>query len=189
MLKSFKIKVDYLKENYFYPTLSKLEGKVLEIGFGEGESFNYYNPGCQIFALEKSEEKIQKLKNKNFSNIKFFKGKAEELPFEDNFFDAVVTSLVLCSVDSLEKSIEEIKRVLKSEGKLVMLEHTRSENKILGKLEDIFSDLHAWLFENCHLNREPLILAKKEGFKSLKEIKIPYFFGNIIFALLKKNQR
>ena len=189
MLKSFKRKVDFLKENYFYPALSKLEGRVLEIGFGEGESFNYYNPHCQIFALEKREEKIQQLKNKDHLNIKFFKGEAEKLPFEDNFFDAVVVSLVLCSVDSLEKTIKEVKRVLKPEGKFIMLEHTRSENKILGKLEDIFSDLHARLFQNCHLNRKPSVLAKKEGFRLVKEIKIPYFFGDIIFALLKKTKK
>jgi len=187
MLKSFKRKVDFLKENYFYPALSKLEGKVLEIGFGDGESFNHYNPHCQIFALEKSEEKIQQLKNKDYLNIKFFKGEAEMLPFDDNFFDAVVVSLVLCSVDSLEKAIMEIERVLKPGGKFIMLEHTRSKTKIIGKLEDIFSKPHAWLFENCHLNRDPLLfITKKENLTLMVKKELPYIFGRVMFATVQK---
>ena len=156
---------------------------LLDVGCGTGFSLDYFSVK-KAFGIDPAEKLVEKYSGSQDIQV----ASAENLPFEDNFFDAVVVSLVLCSVDSLEKTMAEIKRVLKPEGKLIMLEHTRSENKILGKLEDIFSDLHARLFQNCHLNRKPSVLAKKEGFRLVKEIKIPYFFGDIIFAILKKTK-
>jgi ubiquinone/menaquinone biosynthesis C-methylase UbiE len=193
MLKNLKEKVDYLKENYFWPALSELEGKVLEIGFGEGENFNHYPSHCEIYALEKSDKEIQQLKDNNamfkYTNVKFFKGKAESLPFEDNFFNAVIASLVLCSVDSTETALKEIERVLKPGGKFILLEHARSKNRIIGKLENIFSELHAWFFNNCHLNRDPLLLINKEGFEILAEKEVPYIFGRAVFIIIRKEKR
>lgn len=187
MLKNLKEKVDYLKKNYFDPALSELKGKVLEIGFGEGESLNHYISNCEIFALEKSEKKIHQLKDK-YSNVKFFKGKAESLPFENDFFDAVAVSLVLCSVESIEMAIKEIERVLRPDGKFILLEHARSKDKIVGKLEDIFSRPHAWFFRDCHLNRDPLLLINKEDFESLAEKEVPYIFGRAVFAIISKKK-
>jgi len=174
-----------MKQEYFCPALSKLKGKVLEIGFGRGKSLDYYFDKCEIFFLEKSDKKIQKAKKNSqgkHKNIKFFKGKAESLPFGDNFFDAVVVSFVLCSVNSLETAIGEIERVLKSKGKLILLEHVRSENKVIGKLQDIFTKPYSLIFKNCHPNRNPLLFINKDIFDLSIEIKTPYILGRLVFA-------
>jgi len=185
MLKHLKQKVHYMKHKYFYPALSKLRGKVLEIGFGKGESLDYYFDKCEIFFIEKSDKKIQRAKKNTqdkHKNINFFKNKAENLPFKDNFFDAVVVSFVLCSVNSLEMTIREIERILKPKGKLVLLEHIRSENKMIGKLQDIFAKPYSLIFKNCHPNRNPLLFINKNIFELSIEVKTPYILGNLVFV-------
>jgi len=171
-----------MKHNYFYPALSELKGKVLEIGFGEGENLKHYPSNCQIYALEKEDKKIENIKDKD-PNVKFFEGKAENLPFENNFFDVVVVSLVLCSVDSIEKAIKEIERIIKPDGKFILLEHVRSENRVVGKLQDIITTPYSWIDNNCHLNRNPLLFINKNIFNLSIEAQVSYFLGSrLVFA-------
>jgi len=183
-LKHLEQKVSYMKQQYFYPALSQLEGKILEIGFGKGESLAYYPESCELYFLEKSDKKIQRTEKTGYGrskNIRFFKGKAENLPFEDNFFDAVIVSFVLCSVNSLEKTIEEIERVLKPGGKFIVLEHVRSNNKLIGKFQDILTNSSSWMINNCHFNRDPLSFINKYNFCYLTKAEIPYILGKLVF--------
>lgn len=184
MLKHLKQKVHIMKHKYFYPSLSKLKGRILEIGFGRGESLAYYSSDCKVFGVDKSGKKIQSQKNNSFEykNVKFLKGKAESLPFEDNFFDAVVVSFVLCSVNSVETAIREIERMLKPGGKLIILEHIRSENKIRGKLQDILAEPYSWIAHNCHPNRNPLLFINRKVFDLSFKVKISYILGNLVFV-------
>ena len=185
MLKHLKQKVLKMKHQYFYPALSKLKGRVLEIGFGKGESLDYYSDNCEIYLLEKSDKKIQLVKDNiygEYKNIKFFKGEAESLPFEDSFFDAVVVSFVLCSVNSLDTAIREIERVLKPGGKFIFLEHVRSENKIIGGIQDILTKPYSLIAKNCHINRNPLLFINKKVFDLSSKVKIPYILGNLVFV-------
>jgi len=184
MLKHFKQKVLQMKHQHFYPALSKLRGRVLEIGFGSGEGLAYYSSNCEVFALEKSDNLT------GYKNVKFFKGKAESLPFQDNFFDAVVLSFVLCSVNSLDTAMREIERVLKPEGKFVLLEHIRSENKMIGKLQDILAEPYSWIAKNCHPNRNPLLFINNDSFHLAVEIQVPYILGRLVFSqAYKKKER
>ncbi|MBU2564468.1 class I SAM-dependent methyltransferase [Patescibacteria group bacterium] len=173
-----------MKHKYFYPALSKLKGRILEIGFGDGESLVYYSSDCGVFALEKSDKKIQTKKNSRvkYKNVKFFKGKAESLPFEDAFFDGVVVSFTLCSVSSIDISMNEIVRVLKPGGKFILLEHVRSEKKIIAKLQDIFAKPYSWIAKNCHPNRNPLLFINKDIFELSIEVKNSYILGNLVFV-------
>jgi len=191
MLKHLKQKVFYMKHQYFYPALSKLKGRVLEIAFGRGQSLAYYSNNCEVFALEKSDKKIQIAKKNSYGedkNVKFFKSEAESLPFEDNFFDAAVVSFVLCSVNSLEKSIREIERVLKPKGKLILLEHVRSEKKVIGKLQEIFAKPYSLIFKNCHPNRNPLLFINDKRFLFAINIKVHYMLGKLVFVEAYKKE-
>jgi ubiquinone/menaquinone biosynthesis C-methylase UbiE len=190
MLKHLKQKVHHMKHKYFYPALSKLKERILEIGFGKGESLAYYSSNCEIFALEKSDKKIKLQKNSNvkYKNVKFSKGKAENLPFKDNFFDGVVVCFVLCSVNSLEMALNEIARVLKPGGKFILLEHIKSDKKIIGKLQDISAKPYSLIFKNCHPNRNPLLSINKEMFDLSFKFQIPYILGNLLFAEFNKKK-
>jgi len=191
MFKRLKQKVFQMKYKNFYPALSKLEGRVLEIGFGDGESFSYYSSDCEIFALEKSYKKIQAQKNSptRYRNVKFFKSDAESLPFEEGFFDAVVVSFVLCSVNSLNMVMREIERVLRPGGKFILLEHIRSENGTIARFQDIFSRPYSWITKNCHPNRNPLLFINNSIFRFSNTVQIPYILGRIVFAQANKNKK
>lgn len=184
MLKHLKQKVSHMKQQHFYPALSKLKGRILEIGFGNGESLAYYSNNCEIYMIEKADKKIKKARNSavKYKNIRFFKAGAESLPFENEFFDAVLVSFVLCSANSLEIAMSEIERVLKPGGKFILLEHVRSENKTIGKLQDILTKPYSWIARNCHPNRNPLLFIKDGSFALSAKKEIPYILGNLVFA-------
>ncbi|MDO8550299.1 MAG: class I SAM-dependent methyltransferase [Ignavibacteria bacterium] len=82
---------------------------------------------------------IKKLKNK--PNIKFMQMDIQSATFETNTFDTIIASYVFCSVPDPVKELKEISRVCKKEGKIILLEHVRSDNKIVGALMDLLNPL------------------------------------------------
>lgn len=191
MLRHLKQKVIQTKLQYFYPALSKLKGRILEIGFGNGESLDYYPSNCEIFALEKSDKKVKAQNNSltEHKNVKLFKGEAESMPFKNNFFNAVVVSFVLCSVKSLDMAMREIERVLKPGGKFIFLEHIKSENKVIGRLQDIVAKPYSRMAKNCHPNRNPLLFINNDIFDLSNEVKIPYILSKLVFTQAYKRRR
>jgi ubiquinone/menaquinone biosynthesis C-methylase UbiE len=88
---------------------------------------------------------------------------AEELPFPDESFDAAVFAFVLCSVEDPGLALEEARRVLKPNGKLVLLEHVRGEGRI-ARWQERLTPLHRKLAGNCHLNRDTRATVEAAGF-------------------------
>ncbi len=144
---------DYKRELF-----DKLGKKVLEIGVGTGTNLSYYKPETDLTAIEPSKDMLSFFlkKAKNYLiNISVKEGFAENLPFEENSFDSVVSTLVLCSVFSPVKVIEEIKRVLKPGGMFVFIEHVKApERSITSKAQNILYKSWKWLFEGCDIKRD-----------------------------------
>jgi ubiquinone/menaquinone biosynthesis C-methylase UbiE len=164
-----KKQINEIKNDFFYPSIKKLKGNILEIGFGKGENFQYYSNGCKIFTIEKNEKfLINAEKIFRESKIRLKKGIAEKLPFENEYFDAVVFSFVLCSVNSIEKSLNEILRVLKKNGKVILLEHVKSENKFTIAVQKLITGIQS-LFIDCRLDRDPRWFIDKTKFKIISE--------------------
>jgi ubiquinone/menaquinone biosynthesis C-methylase UbiE len=107
---------------------------------------------------------------------------AENLPFENNLFDAVVLSFVLCSVNAIEKAVDEINRVLKPGGTIILLEHIGSDNKIIKIIQNIYSETYSKVANNCHPNRNPLPIINNIFSGLSIKAKIPYVFSNLVFA-------
>ena len=93
-----------------------LAGDILEIGTGTGSTFQHYSSKAKVTAIEPRGDfrtaAIEASKNAQ-ADIHVVPGEGEKLPFEEATFDAVSASLVLCSVASPEKTLEEFKRVLR----------------------------------------------------------------------------
>lgn len=162
--------------------LKKATGEVLEIGSGTGINFQYYAQ-VRVTALEPSdhmrEQSLIRAKHSNVP-ITLVSGSAESLPFPDGTFDTVVGTLVLCSVESPQKAISEIKRVLKPDGRILLFEHVRLNDSPLGKLQDLLTPVWKKVCDGCHLNRDTVAYLNAEG---IKPVSIEPHFRNIFVAL------
>jgi ubiquinone/menaquinone biosynthesis C-methylase UbiE len=94
--------------------------------------------------------------------VAYVRGDAAGLPFRDQSFDVAVSTLVLCSVGDPARAVAEMLRVLKPEGKLVLLEHVRGSGR-MARWQDRLTPLHR-KFGNCHLNRETVRTVAAAGF-------------------------
>jgi ubiquinone/menaquinone biosynthesis C-methylase UbiE len=92
-------------------------------------------------------------------------GSAEALPFRDGVFDTVVSGLVFCSVPDPHRGLAEIRRVLRPEGTLRMLEHVRSTRPWKGWFQDLVQPLWTWLTGGCRPNRETERTVEAAGFR------------------------
>jgi SAM-dependent methyltransferase len=148
--------------------VSDLEGIILEIGAGTGITFQYYGPQAEVIAIEPHDGFRRAAAESALiakAEIQVIPGEGENLPFENDSFDAVSASTVLCSVKSPLKTLEEFKRVLRPGGKIRLLEHVRSENWFAGPAMDLLNPI--WLRINkvgCNLNRETVEDVKAAGF-------------------------
>ena len=146
--------------------IGKIEGeKVLEIGIGTGKNLIYYPENLNIIGIDFSRNMLKKAKDKikDKKNINLIEMDAQNMKFADNSFDTVVTTCVFCSVPDPVEGLKEIRRVCKNNGKVIMIEHMRSNNRIVGKFMDIinFIPLSIW---GANINRETMKNLIKAGF-------------------------
>jgi ubiquinone/menaquinone biosynthesis C-methylase UbiE len=148
--------------------LGQAQGRVLEIGGGTGANLAYYGPGVEEVVFTEPEEPMarrleQKLPDHSL-HATVVRAPAEQLPFEDASFDTVVSTLVLCTVDDPVRSLEEAHRVLKPGGKLLFIEHVRSDNPKSAKWQDRLNGIQKRFACGCNCNRDTLASIKAHGF-------------------------
>ncbi len=143
--------------------LKLIEGQILEVGVGTGNSFKDYPSYSRVVANDVSREMLRKAANKlkgYEGDLELLLADIEYLPFKDEAFDAMFTSMVLCSVANPIRSLEDMKRVVKKDGRLLMIEHVKSKNRFLGywmeKLNPLLSPLD-------NINRDTVENLKKAG--------------------------
>ena len=88
---------------------------------------------------------------------------AEHLPFEDDRYDTVVSTLTLCSIPDVAHALAEVRRVLKPGGRLLFLEHGRSPQESLARWQDRLNRAWTPLAGGCHLNRPIRTLIEESG--------------------------
>lgn len=149
--------------------VGRLGGRVLEVGAGNGRNLAYYRPATKVVAVE-PDPHMMRLACARSSGAILVRGDAEELPFPNASFDAVVACLVLCTIPSPERALEEICRVLRPGGKLHFLEHIRARAGLLAGLQDAIDPLWKRLCGGCRPNRATLDLFRRQGLqiKSLR---------------------
>lgn len=124
---------------------SKAEGtRILEVGVGTGKNFPHYPPDAEIIAIDFSGKMLQRARERASEqkvSVCLQQMDVQALQFEDNTFDTVVASFVFCSVPDPIRGLMEIGRVCRSGGKVVLLEHVLSANRVLGWLMNVASPL------------------------------------------------
>jgi ubiquinone/menaquinone biosynthesis C-methylase UbiE len=152
--------------------LQQARGDILEVGVGTGSSFRDYPLGKRIIAVDISREMLRRAeeKSKNYKGIiKLHREDVQTLSFKDETFDTVFTSWVFCSVTNPVKGLTELRRVLKKDGQLLMLEHVRSKGRVLGYLMDKLNPLVARIGVD-NINRDTEENLRKAGF-NVKQVR------------------
>lgn len=90
---------------------------------------------------------------------------AEELPFADNSFDTAIGTLVLCTIPDPLRALEEIRRVCKPNGQVLLFEHVKVNHPVLGRIQDWLTPVWKRLCDGCHLNRKTLGSVNQTGFR------------------------
>jgi ubiquinone/menaquinone biosynthesis C-methylase UbiE len=135
--------------------LAQARGRVLELGAGTGVNLEHYGPEVtELVLLEPAEPMVKRLEPKAAARgARVVQAGAEALPFEDASFDTVVATLVLCTVPDLDRALDEIRRVLKPDGRLLFLEHVRAEDPGLAKWQRRLNPIQKRVACGCHLDR------------------------------------
>lgn len=174
--------------------LSGLHGKVLEVGAGTGANLAHYPAAVTEIVLtepdaamsEKLSARLAGTENELHAarvghregpriagisgrSITFVAADVARLPFADESFDAVVATLLLCSVPDPAGAIAEMKRVLVPGGRFVFLEHVGAEARTSrrtwqGRIEPVWKHLAG----NCHLTRDTARTLQEGGFESVE---------------------
>ena len=92
-------------------------------------------------------------------------GTAEALPIPDASFDAVVASLVLCTVADPDQALAEVGRVLRPGGRLRFYEHVRAGDPRLARWQDRLERPWGWLVGGCHPNRDTVAAITAAGLR------------------------
>jgi ubiquinone/menaquinone biosynthesis C-methylase UbiE len=148
--------------------LDGLAGRVIEVGAGNGLNFGHYPPAVTEVVAVEPEDRLRATAARAASGapvpVTVVTGHADELPADDASFDAVVVSLVLCSVPDPATALAEVRRVLRPGGQLRFYEHVRSHRAPLGLLEDLLTPLWSRAAGGCHLNRDLAASIHAAGF-------------------------
>jgi ubiquinone/menaquinone biosynthesis C-methylase UbiE len=138
--------------------LAGLSGRVLEVGAGNGLNFAHYPPEVSEVVAVEPEDRLRALAQRAAGGagapVRVLAGHGEELPVEDGGFDAVVASLVLCSVPDQVKALAEVRRVLRPGGELRFFEHVRSDRRGAALAQHLLTPLWRRAAGGCRLNRD-----------------------------------
>src|SRR5581483_685795 len=118
--------------------LAQAKGAVLEIGAGTGLNLRHYPAGVSLTVTEPDAAMFRRLTKAAVDHPlqpRLVQAPAENLPFESDQFDTVVSTLVLCTVPDVPASLAEIRRVLKTGGRLLLIEHVRG-GRVLGAVQN-----------------------------------------------------
>ncbi len=156
--------------------LLDLRGRILEIGCGTGVNFSLYAEPENVLALEPDEAMRLTAEQVRPEGLELRKGQAESLPLPDASVDHMVVTLVFCSVESMQRSLGEARRVLKPGGALHFLEHVRGSG-MFGRLHDLCTPLWSRVAAGCHLNRNTVAVLREAGFELTEVREVLRFIG------------
>jgi len=139
------------------------QGRTLDVGCGTGRGLSLYGAGARVVGLDPAGDSLTRARRRA-PRVPLVQGSAEALPFRAGVFDTVVSSLVFCSVSNQESGLAEVRRVLRPDGQLRMLEHVRSTRPWKAAFQDRVQPLWTWVSGGCRPNRDTERAVTRAGF-------------------------
>lgn len=145
-------------------------GVVLEVGVGSGTNFIHYDSTkvSKFYALEPNPGMIRLAKKRlrhTHLPIEFLDLPGEHIPLADNTVDTVVSTFTLCTIHGVMDAIQDIRRVLKADGKLIFVELGLSPDPAVQRWQKRLEPIQKWLFQGLYLTRDIPSLMVKGGFQ------------------------
>jgi len=150
-----------------------LPDTVVEIGPGPGTNCRYLRPGTRLIAIEPAAHMhggLRRAARRRGVELELHPRGAEILEIEDQSVDAVIATLVLCSVDDPRAVLTEVRRVLRPGGRFIFIEHVAADpGTRLHRLQGWVRKPWAWTFEGCELRRNTGAIIRAAGFEEVEE--------------------
>lgn len=151
--------------------LGSLTGILVEIGSGTGPNLRFLPDGVRVVGVEPNPFMHRYFLDQARSEgraVELVQGVAERLPFPDESVDAVVSTLVLCSVTEVDRTLAEVLRVLKPGGQFLFVEHVAAgEGTWLRRLQRWVRPLWRAVGDGCEPDRVTGLHLRRAGFKKL----------------------
>lgn len=142
-------------------------GDVLDLGAGTGANLAYFGADAHVVAAEPDPAMAKQLRLRARDlgkQVDLVAASAERLPFADNAFDVVVSTLVLCTVDDPDRALAEVRRVLRPSGQLLFLEHVAADEPGRARWQRILEPVWTPLAGGCRLTRRTHESIERAGF-------------------------
>lgn len=144
-------------------------GRTVEVGAGTGGNLDLYPDQVEgLVLVEPDAHMVKRLRARLAAAprpARIIQAPAERLPLPDASFDTAVVTLVLCTVPDPDATISELARVLKPGGRLLFLEHVRSEDPGIARWQDRWEKPWRFLGDGCHCNRDTLATIARSRFR------------------------
>ena len=146
--------------------LTHASGDILEIGIGTGKNLSCYPK--RVKRITAIDSYVRKIENDSIE-VDLRPYECENMEFEDNSFDVVVSTFCLCSVTDVNKTLQEVRRVLRNNGRLLLLEHGKAHNRFLQYVQKATNPFFNCLACGCNVNRDYFQQMREMGFVMQEE--------------------
>jgi ubiquinone/menaquinone biosynthesis C-methylase UbiE len=149
-------------------TLGQASGRTIDLGAGTGVNRDLFPDAVtELVLAEPDPHMLARLRAKvaEGEGLRVVQASAQDLPFEDDSFDTAVFTLVLCTVPDPGAALAEAARVLRPGGRLLFVEHVRSEEPSLARWQDRLEKPWRFLADGCHCNRDTVAAIEASPFE------------------------
>jgi len=165
---------------YRHKIIGSARGLVLEVGVGSGMNLPLYERAVDsVYGLDPTPELLDLARQRaREAAVPIFlvRASAEEIPFATSVFDTAIMTWTLCSIPKPTIALAEIRRVLKSDGQLVFVEHGLSPEIGVARWQHRLTPCWSWISGGCHLDRKTDDLLRRAGF-DIKDLATGYMKG------------